>query len=106
MSDQQADIDRIAECARELGKIHRTFTKGADPAAGLGVSVLGSEKVIDALSSFGSNWKIHREKLAEEVNALAGITSAAAEAYETIDSELAKALREVDARHGGKRGRK
>ncbi|MGW7277528.1 hypothetical protein ACWGIV_04315 [Streptomyces sp. NPDC054844] len=106
MSDQQADIDRIAECTEELGKIHRAFTKGADPAAGLGVSVLGSEKVIDALSSFGSNWRIHREKLAEEVKTLAGITSAAAEAYETIDGELARALREVDAKHSGNRGRK
>jgi hypothetical protein len=106
VSDQRADIARIAECAEELDKIHNAFTKGANPAQGLGIAELGSEKVIDALSSFGDNWKIHREELAEEVKTLAGITSAAAEAYEAIDTELARALRDVDAQHGGKKGRK
>ncbi|MFF3376097.1 hypothetical protein ACFYXF_24470 [Streptomyces sp. NPDC002680] len=36
MSDQTADISPIKESARSLSKIHREFSRNANPADGLG----------------------------------------------------------------------
>ncbi|NDZ80153.1 hypothetical protein G3I19_16830 [Streptomyces sp. SID10853] len=96
MSDQVADIERIKECAQALKRIHDTFEKRSDPSQGYGVGDLGSQKLLDAFDDFGSNWKIHRKKLAEELQTLYGITKTAAESYVKIDHELAEALRGTD----------
>ncbi|MCX4548887.1 MULTISPECIES: hypothetical protein [unclassified Streptomyces] len=102
MSDQQADIERIKECSRSLKRIHDTFDKRSDPSQGYGVAELGSQKLLDAFHTFGSNWKIHRGKLTEELESLYGITKTAAESYEKIDHELAEALRDQDKPSAGK----
>ncbi|MFE0175276.1 hypothetical protein ACFWZ2_23445 [Streptomyces sp. NPDC059002] len=104
MGDQEADIDRIKECAGALKRIHDTFEKRANPADGYGMAELGSQRLLDTFSTFGSNWKIHRKKLTEELQSLHGITKAAAEAYETLDHELAEALRRSDKQGSGKPG--
>ncbi|MEV6792669.1 hypothetical protein AB0M87_11820 [Streptomyces sp. NPDC051320] len=96
MSDQVADIERIKECARSLKRIHDTFEKRSDPSQGYGVGELGSQQLLDAFDDFGSNWKIHRKKLTEELQTLYGTTKTAAESYEKIDHELAEALRDQD----------
>lgn len=104
MSDQQADIGRIKECSRALKRIRDTFSERANPAEGYGVGEIGSQKILDAFDKFGSNWKIHRKKLTEELEKLHGITKTAAESYEKIDHELAEALR--DTERGGAKGTK
>ncbi|MFF4566023.1 hypothetical protein [Streptomyces sp. NPDC001435] len=96
MSDQQADIDRIRECSRALTGIRDTFADRANPAEGYGVGEIGSQKLLDAFEKFGSNWKIHRGKLTEELEKLAGITKTAADSYDKLDHELAEALRKAD----------
>ncbi|WP_189315719.1 hypothetical protein [Streptomyces brasiliensis] len=103
MSDQQADIDRIRECSRALTRIRGTFSERADPADGYGVGELGSQKLLDAFEKFGSNWKIHRGKLTEELEKLAEITKTAADSYDALDHELAEALRNADRQ--GKQGK-
>jgi hypothetical protein len=102
LSDQQADLDRIKECSRALKRIRDTFAERGNPAEGYGVGEIGSEKILGAFEEFGSNWKIHRKKLTEELEKLHGITKAAAESYEKIDHELAEALRG----EGGTKGTK
>ncbi|MEW2450692.1 hypothetical protein AB0896_24565 [Streptomyces parvulus] len=96
MGDQEADIDRIRECARALSRIRGTFAERANPAEGYGVGEIGSEKILDAFEKFGSNWKIHRRQLSDELEKLHGITKGAADAYDKIDHELAEALRRAD----------
>ncbi|MFJ1650440.1 hypothetical protein ACIOC2_03300 [Streptomyces sp. NPDC088337] len=96
MSDQQADIDRIKECSRALKRIHDTFAERGNPAEGFGITEVGSQRILDAFSKFDGNWKIHRRKLAEELESLHAITKTAAESYEKIDHELAEALRNSD----------
>lgn len=105
MSDQQADIDRIKECSRALKRIRDTFADRGNPAESLGVNEIGSQKILDAFDEFGSNWKIHRKRLTEELEKLHGITKTAAESYEQIDHELAEVLRAED-RSGGKGAKK
>ncbi|AXI88099.1 hypothetical protein G3I30_12390 [Actinospica acidiphila] len=96
MGDQEADIARIKETARSLGRIRDTFAERANPAEGYGVDDLGSDKILDAFDTFADNWKIHRRQLTEELEKLHGITKSAAQSYETLDHELAEALRRTD----------
>ncbi|MFF5344672.1 hypothetical protein ACFY4H_28890 [Streptomyces althioticus] len=96
MGDQEADIARIKETARSLGRIRDTFAERGNPAEGYGVDDLGSEKILDAFDTFADNWKIHRRQLTEELEKLHGITKTAAQSYEELDHELAEALRRTD----------
>ncbi|KIX79734.1 hypothetical protein SF12_02885 [Streptomyces sp. MBRL 601] len=105
MGDQEADIGRIKESARALKRVHDTFEKRSNPAKGYGMSEMGSQKLLDAFDEFDSNWKIRRRKLMEELDKLHKITKTAADSYEELDSELARALREADKESGkGKQG--
>ncbi|MGW0824249.1 hypothetical protein [Streptomyces sp. NPDC002845] len=104
MSDQEADIDRIKECARSLKRIHDTFEKRGNPAKGYGIGEIGSQKLLDAFDEFDSNWKIRRRKLTEELKVLHEITKTAAESYEQLDHELAEALRREDRQGSGQGG--
>ncbi|MEU3146785.1 hypothetical protein [Streptomyces sp. NPDC006999] len=105
MGDQEADTARIKESARALKRVRDTFAERANPADGYGVDDIGSQKILDAFDAFDSNWKIRRRQLTEELEKLHGITRGAAESYETLDHELAEALRSTDDRQpkgGGK----
>lgn len=106
MSDQTADLSRIKESSRSLAKIHQAFQHSANPAEGLGVSTLGEQGLVDVFDDFADNWKIHRERLTDELKALSTILSTAAKAYEDIDHQLAEALRGTDGKTGAKGGAK
>ncbi|MET8132030.1 hypothetical protein ABZV24_08705 [Streptomyces sp. NPDC005251] len=106
MSDQTADITRIKESARSLSRIHREFSRNANPAGGLGVGTLGEQSLVDVFDDFGDNWKIHRERLTDELKKLSEILSTAAKAYEDIDHQLAEALRATDKKDAGGKGAK
>ncbi|MFI6661723.1 hypothetical protein ACIBL8_40100 [Streptomyces sp. NPDC050523] len=101
MSDQTADLQRIKESSRAISKIHREFTQSANPADGLGVSVFGEKSLVDVFDDFGDNWKIHRERLTDELEKLAKILATASKAYEDIDHKLAEALRSTDPKKPG-----
>ncbi|WBB58624.1 hypothetical protein O7599_23730 [Streptomyces sp. WMMC500] len=103
VSDIKADLERIRECSRALGRIHRTFSHHANPADGYGTGEIGSQQLVDTFSDFGSNWKIHRGKLTEELEKLGKITAAAAESYDKVDTDLANALRKEDDSHSRKK---
>ncbi len=104
MSDQAADVDRIKESARSLSKIHREFTHHGNPAEGSGVSTFGDEGLTDVFDDFGDNWKVHRERLTDELKKLSSILTAAAKAYEDIDHQLAEALRGTDRKKAAAKG--
>ena len=104
MSDQTADLARIKESARSLSRIHRDFTQSANPAHGLGVPVLGEKGLVDVFDDFGDNWRIHRRHLADELEKLSKILTAASKAYEDIDHQLAEALRGTDSKKPGAKG--
>jgi hypothetical protein len=104
LSDQTADLSRIKESGKALSKIHRDFKQRANPADGLGVSTLGDKGLVDVFDDFGDNWKIHRERLMEELEKLSKILTTAAKAYEDIDHQLADALRGTDKKKSGAGG--
>ncbi|MEU6732826.1 hypothetical protein ABZ929_06410 [Streptomyces physcomitrii] len=96
MSDQEADTGRIKESAKTLTRIHRDFEGNSNPADDMGVGTLGSSELVDVFEDFGSNWKIHRERLMEELEKLAKVLTQAGKAYDAIDHALAEALRNAD----------
>ncbi|MFF3488118.1 hypothetical protein ACFYXC_33240 [Streptomyces sp. NPDC002701] len=104
MSDQQADVSRIKESAKSLSRIHGEFTRNANPAEGLAVDTLGDKGLIETFDDFGDNWKIHRERLTDELKKLSTILSQAAKAYEDIDHQLAEALRGTDEKKSASGG--
>lgn len=99
----KADTARIRRCADDLKRVHDEFKNNAEPTRGYGVAELGSTLITSAFEEFADNWKAHRERLQEELAKLSDITAKAAETYDEVDSDLARALRGNDA--GAKGGR-
>lgn len=90
----RADIDRIRQTADELRRIHDEF----DHASSIVRSYrgfLGSGLLADRLDEFSDNWKIHREQLKGSLEKLAGLSKTAADAYDGVDHDLARALRDA-----------
>ncbi|MEK8171327.1 putative T7SS-secreted protein [Streptomyces sp. M19] len=83
-----------------MAKIHREFDKHGNPADEYN-DAIGHGGLKDSFEEFGDTWKKTRKKLMEEIKTLAEATKTAAQQYEEIDKELAKALR--DAKSKGRR---
>lgn len=96
----KADLSAIKQCSRDLRKIHKEFEAHGNPADEYGQAV-GHGGLKDAFSDFGDTWKKTRKKLMKELEQLAEYTSTAAKAYDDIDQELAKAIREAKAQNKG-----
>ncbi|MEK8171322.1 hypothetical protein NKH77_23350 [Streptomyces sp. M19] len=95
MSDRtRADLDLIRECSRSLAKIHREFDKHGNPADEY-KSSLGHGGLKNAFDDFSGTWKKNRKKLMKSIKQLAEATESAADSYDDIDHELAKALRKA-----------
>ncbi|MFZ4154302.1 hypothetical protein [Streptomyces pseudogriseolus] len=104
LSDQTADIGRIKQSSKSLASIHRGFTRNANPAEGLGVATLGDQGLVDVFDDFGDNWRIHRERLSDELKKLSVLLSTVAKTYDDVDHALAEALRRTDRRKPGADG--
>lgn len=104
MSDLKADTERIRQCADALKRIHNEFTTHGNPADEYTADELGSSLITGAFDEFGSNWKIHREQLAKELETLGKITEDAAKTYDAVDTDLANALRRQDKARQGPNG--
>ncbi|MBV9025502.1 MAG: hypothetical protein JO362_17310 [Streptomycetaceae bacterium] len=96
MSDLKADIQRIREFSDGLVVIYDDFINRANPADGYSTEDLGSSDLASAFEEFADNWKIHRRELADKIAALGKITEDAANTYQSIDADLAAALRTND----------
>lgn len=104
LSDQTADIGRIKQSSKSLASIHREFTRNANPAEGLGVATLGDQGLVDVFDDFGDNWRVHRERLSDELKELSVLLSTVAKTYDDVDYALAEALRRTDRRKPGADG--
>ena len=93
MSDLKADTKVIRECSARLQRVYDEFTNRPNPADGYSSAELGHPKIVGAFGEFADNWKLHRQGLAEKIRALGIITEAAANTYDSIDADLAAALR-------------
>lgn len=89
------DLDAIRGMGTGLNNVKKAF----DGIEKLGqyLEDFGDGDLADKFEDFVDNWEISREKLTEEVGAMAEIAKAAAQAYEDIDHQLAEAIRGVQS---------
>ncbi len=85
------DLDAVGEIASRLVELRGEFERSSELAyAG---DIVGSSAIDDALNEFGNNWKWHRRKLTEKITAVQQMASDSKIAYETVDMDLASAVR-------------
>ncbi|WP_405817404.1 hypothetical protein OG241_23010 [Streptomyces sp. NBC_01390] len=103
MADRtRADLDLIRDCSDSLYRIHREFKDNGNPADDYD-NALGSDKLRDVFDEFSDTWKKTRKKLMEDIENLAKYTKTAADTYDNVDAELAKALRDSRKQAKGKK---
>ncbi|WP_128375980.1 hypothetical protein [Streptomyces cavernae] len=96
------DLDVIKSVSKGLNSIVEELERLDDEDKyGWSREVIGHEELTNRLDDFATNWDYKRSKLEEELKKLAGITKAAAEAYEQIDTDLANALRKQEKKSKG-----
>ncbi|AZM54782.1 hypothetical protein DMA15_21300 [Streptomyces sp. WAC 01529] len=89
------DLNVIREMGLGLGRIKDAFD-GLGKLKGQYEGDFGEHDLSWQFGDFVENWESHREELGGEIKRLAEIAKAAAKTYESIDSELARVLRESD----------
>ncbi|MFD5229946.1 hypothetical protein ACFWJ5_15700 [Streptomyces qaidamensis] len=87
-----------------LSNVRKAF-EGLENLSGKYGEDFGHGGLADKFEEFAENWEISREKLTEEVKALAKIAKGAAKAYEDIDHQLAEAIRGSKGSKKSPRGR-
>ncbi|MFF2844781.1 hypothetical protein ACFVT5_00415 [Streptomyces sp. NPDC058001] len=90
------DLDVIKGMGTGLSNVKKAF-EDLDKLGGKYGDDFGDGDLADKFGDFASNWEISREKLTGEIDTLAQIAKAAAEAYEDIDHQLAEAIRGADS---------
>lgn len=95
----KADITRIRQSADSVAAIRTAFndTPGVVERAS---GALGNEELADKLHDFATNWKVHRERLTEDLEKFAAWAHKAADEYEKGDRQLAEALTSGGKDHG------
>ena len=92
MADRlKADIESIRHAGSTVHQISRQFA-GASHLVDAYRNDLGSADLSDALHDFATNWKVHRERLCESLDAFGRWALDAADAYQRSDRELATVL--------------
>ncbi|MFJ2608872.1 hypothetical protein ACIQOU_21010 [Streptomyces sp. NPDC091279] len=95
------DLDVIKGMGRGLSNVKKAF-EGLDDLMGKYGDDFGNSDLADKFEDFAGNWKLSRKRLTDEIDALAQIAKAAAEAYEEIDHQLAEAIRGAQEPKRGK----
>lgn len=100
----RADLDVIKEMGTGLNNVRKAFERLGKLTGKYGDD-FGHRDLAATFEDFAGNWEIKREKLTEEVKALAKLANDAAKVYEEIDHALAEAIRDAQKPKSPKRGK-
>jgi hypothetical protein len=89
----KADIGRIRDAADAVAGINDAFSSTESLVSSYGDEV-GNETLADKLHEFATNWKVHRERLSEDLQKFSDWARQAADGYEQTDDDLAAVLTE------------
>ena len=87
MSDLRVDYAELAHSRDELAALIEEFHNAESIAADGDV---GSAQVLDALHEFASNWKVHKQRLIEEMTAVHDMVDKTIHGFLDADNALAK----------------
>lgn len=90
-SHLKADIGQIRASADEVAAI-RSALESSEALVGRFESALGQPSLCQALHSFATDWKIHRDRLCGDLDTFSTWANRAADEYDRTDRDLAKAL--------------
>lgn len=86
------DLDVIKGMGTGLSNVKKAF-EGLEKLGDTYEDDFGNGELADKFREFADNWELSRERLTKEVDTLAQIAKSAARTYETVDHELAVAIR-------------
>jgi hypothetical protein len=102
MADQlTVDTDRMRQVSRSLEEM-RVELDLAEQVTRDYLSLVGSPLLAKRLEEFAGNWRIHRQKLSDELAGFSKWAGAAADAFNGLDAGLAKALADGAPKEGAK----
>ena len=87
----KVDVPLLRQTGQKLGEISATL-KRAGEEGGHAAAAMAQPDLTKVMKDFEKNWRVHRGQLIEHVDGHQKLVVAAAEAYEQLDREQAKAL--------------
>lgn len=88
------DTNAVQSLAQNLATVRGTLD-GASASSESLAAMVGQEHLAGVIRDFSGQWDDRRTELMTQIDALKDKAAAVAEGFETIDSELAKALTEA-----------
>lgn len=85
------DVGALRDLGADLTLVSREFT-AATQRSDRAADAVGHAALAEAIRTFATSWDDAREKMGGDLDMLAQFTSGIAEAFESIDTQLAAAL--------------
>ncbi|MBD7952091.1 hypothetical protein ACFRCR_06575 [Oerskovia sp. NPDC056781] len=95
MPDLKLDLDAMADAATGLRALRTEFLAAEEFNRGL-ADAAGHRRLGSAIDDFASAWNIRRERLSEEIQAVADATQAICDTFRELDEATAAQLRTVE----------
>ena len=92
----------LRDIGGQLGRLRDEFSHSTD-ITGAASGEMGSGDVAGALSNFASDWSTKRDTLTKSLDSLSTTATAAAEHWDGLDADLAKALVDASQKQGAKK---
>ncbi|NLT57248.1 MAG: hypothetical protein GXX79_22340 [Actinomycetales bacterium] len=87
----KVDVDRVRDVASALASIKNELD-GAEALTDSHRGIVGAGTLANRLDEFSSNWRIHRQRLSDDLKTFSAWAKAAADGYTGLDESLTKAL--------------
>jgi hypothetical protein len=87
-----AELRSISETLKRLKEEFEGASNIVDHYSGF----LGSGRMADTLHEFATNWDVHKKSILSDVDRLAQVSGDAANAWDGLDRDLAKALTDAE----------
>ena len=92
MSSLEVDVDELDALGRRLRTLRNRFdTLGRD--LGAYYEAVGSHRLNERLAEVSGNWAHHRQRIATEIEEVAGMVEVAAAHYRQTESDITSAAR-------------
>ncbi|GAB2500803.1 hypothetical protein GCM10027063_45490 [Promicromonospora xylanilytica] len=95
--DLSIDMNQLLTLSEDLKSITSELENADGNAQGV-ADATGHDELRDRVNEFADKWEIKRGEMLENVKKLSGIISQIAEAFDEVDTGLAKALEDAAAK--------